>query len=91
MSTLLTGVREFQQNIYPRKESDFVRLADGQSPQALFITCSDSRIDPNLITCTEPGELFVIRNAGNIVPDPHDQQEGVLASIEYAVRVQIAE
>lgn len=46
----------------------FERLAEGQHPEALFITCSDSRINPNLITQTEPGELFIIRNAGNIVP-----------------------
>jgi carbonic anhydrase len=62
-------------------------LKDGQHPLALFITCSDSRIDPNLLTQTEPGELFVIRNAGNIVPPYGAIEGGEAATIEYAVNV----
>ena len=60
---------------------------DGQSPQVLFITCSDSRVAPNLITKTEEGDLFVIRNAGNIVP-PYEEEaaNGMSASVEYAVK-----
>ena len=62
----------------------FRKLADGQSPETLFITCSDSRISPNLITQTDPGELFVLRNAGNIVP-ARGIGSGEECTIEYAV------
>mgnify|MGYP001273831141 CR=1 FL=1 len=59
--------------------------ANGQNPEVLFITCSDSRIDPNLVTQTDPGELFICRNAGNIVPPHSNQTGGMTASIEFAV------
>lgn len=85
MNKIVAGVVAFQKETYPQKKSLFTMLADGQSPEALFITCSDSRIDPNLITHTEPGELFICRNAGNIVP-PHTNHTGAMtASIEFAV------
>lgn len=75
---------KFQQGAFREKQDLFGRLAEGQSPEALFITCSDSRIDPNLLTQTDPGELFICRNAGNIVP-PHTNHTGAMtASIEYA-------
>ena len=57
----------------------------GQQPEVLFITCSDSRIDPNLITQTDPGEMFVVRNAGNIVPPENESDYGMTASIEFAL------
>ncbi|MES2462376.1 MAG: carbonic anhydrase [Armatimonadota bacterium] len=63
----------------------FERLAEGQSPETLFITCSDSRINPNLLTQTQPGELFILRNAGNIVPPYGAANGGEGATIEYAV------
>jgi len=72
---------------YEKKKALFDQLAKGQSPEALFITCSDSRIDPNLMVQTEPGELFIVRNAGNIVPPHSNYTGGVTASIEYAVAV----
>ncbi|MFL2869115.1 MAG: carbonic anhydrase [Pirellulaceae bacterium] len=84
-SKLFDGVRDFQHNIQPDLQPMFDGLANGQSPKALFITCSDSRIDPNLLTGTEPGELFVVRNAGNIIPDPAAQTDGAHCAIEYAV------
>jgi carbonic anhydrase len=63
----------------------FEKLSLGQHPRILFITCSDSRIDPNLITQTEPGELFIIRNVGNIIP-PYGATTGAEgAAIEYAI------
>ena len=63
----------------------FEKLALGQAPEALFITCSDSRIETGMITQTDPGQLFICRNAGNIVP-PHTIQTGAMtASIEFAV------
>ncbi len=60
---------------------------DGQNPRALFITCSDSRIDPSLLTQTEPGELFILRNAGNIVPPYGAVHGGEAATIEFAIAV----
>jgi carbonic anhydrase len=68
MRKLLKGVHEFQTNYFSSHREMFEKLSLGQHPRILFITCSDSRIDPNLITQTEPGELFIIRNVGNIVP-----------------------
>lgn len=85
MDKLAAGVMKFQQEAYEERRDLFTKLADGQSPEALFITCSDSRIDPNLLTQTQPGELFICRNAGNIVP-PHTNNTGAMtASIEFAV------
>ncbi len=65
----------------------FSQLESGQSPETLFITCSDSRISPNLLTQTQPGEIFVIRNAGNIVPKPGTGELAIEATIQYAVQV----
>ncbi|MEV6021994.1 carbonic anhydrase [Streptomyces sp. NPDC052036] len=71
-----------------QRPEEFARLAEGQSPQVLFITCSDSRVVPALITGARPGELFELRTAGNIVPpyaSVHPTSEA--ATIEYAVEV----
>ncbi|MBI1310338.1 carbonic anhydrase [bacterium] len=87
MQKLVHGIHRFQQNIFSTQRDLFERLVAGQSPLALFITCSDSRIDPSLITQTEPGELFIMRNAGNIVPAYGQMTDGVAATIEYAVAV----
>ena len=65
----------------------FAKLALGQRPDALFITCADSRIDPCLLTQTKPGELFICRVIGNIVPPYPDRVGGVSATVEYAVGV----
>lgn len=87
MKKLIEGVQQFQKDAFRAKQPLFEKLAEGQQPLALFVTCSDSRIDPNLITHTEPGELFVIRNAGNIVPTYGSGHGGEAATIEYAVNV----
>jgi carbonic anhydrase len=87
MQKLVDGVHRFQQDVFSSHERFFQRLVDGQKPLALFITCSDSRIDPNMITQTEPGELFILRNAGNIVPTYSNSCSGEAATIEYAVAV----
>jgi carbonic anhydrase len=87
MQKLVEGIHRFQDHIFAQQQRLFQRLADGQNPQALFITCSDSRIDPNLLTQTEPGELFILRNAGNIVPPYGPHGGGEAATIEYAVAV----
>lgn len=85
MKKLLEGVCKFKQEVFPENKALFSGLAVGQNPETLFITCADSRIDPNMITQTAPGELFICRNAGNIVP-PHERYAGgTTASIEFAV------
>lgn len=85
ISRIIQGVQHFQDRVFGSKESLFRRLGQGQQPMALFITCSDSRIDPNLLTQTEPGDLFVLRNAGNLVP-PHGVHGGEAATLEFALK-----
>ncbi|MDQ0993658.1 carbonic anhydrase [Streptomyces sp. V3I7] len=83
MQPLIDNARTFGQ-----RPEEFAKLAEGQSPQVLFITCSDSRVVPALITGARPGELFELRTAGNIVPPYPDQRpSGEAATIEYAVTV----
>ncbi len=85
MPKFAAGVVRFQNEVYPEKKDLFEKLALGQSPEALFITCSDSRIETAMITQTDPGELFICRNAGNIVPPHMTHTGGMTASIEFAV------
>ena len=85
MEHIISGVAKFQKEVYPSKKAAFQKLANGQNPEVLFFTCADSRIDPNLVTQTEPGELFICRNAGNIIPPHSNQTGGMTASIEFAV------
>ena len=84
MQKLVKGIHNFQNHVFNSKRELFRQLADGQRPGALLITCSDSRISPNLLTQTEPGEIFVLRNAGNIIP-PYPVECGEIATIEFAV------
>jgi carbonic anhydrase len=84
----LQGISRFQKHVYPEHSELFEGLAsDGQRPGALFITCADSRIDPCMLTQTRPGELFICRVIGNIVPPFPDAVGGVSATIEYATGV----
>lgn len=87
MQSLIDYARSFRHQAAARPE-EFARLSEGQAPQALFITCSDSRVIPSLITGARPGELFELRTASNIVP-PYDSRRptGEAATIEYAVEV----
>jgi carbonic anhydrase len=85
MQKLLQGLQHYQTKIFGSQRQLFERLSQGQSPDVLFITCSDSRINPNLLTQTEPGELFILRNAGNIIPPYGAVQGGESATIEFAV------
>ena len=85
MPQFAAGVVKFQNEVYPQKKALFEKLSQGQSPEALFITCSDSRIETAMITQTDPGELFICRNAGNIVPPHTNHTGGMTASIEFAV------
>ena len=88
MELIKEGVHRFRNYIFPHMRGMFGRLAEGQEPHALMITCADSRVVPNLITDTRPGELFIERNPGNIVPIYGKSTiGGVSASIEYAVDV----
>jgi len=84
---VLEGVRRFRRDEHPRRDQLFKKLASGQEPKVLFITCSDSRIAPHLITASEPGDIFVIRNAGNLVPPYGQVPGGEQATVEYAVAV----
>ena len=85
MKKIIEGVRQFQAQVHGEHQELFEKLAHGQQPETLFITCSDSRIDPNLVTQTKPGELFVVRNAGNIVAPYSASPSAETAAIEYAV------
>lgn len=85
---LQTGVARYRATQRPRYAALFERLAGGQRPHTLFITCSDSRITPSLITATEPGELFIVRDVGNVVAPGHVvQPSAVGAAVDYAVGV----
>ena len=87
MKSLVDHARSFTAHVTERAE-EFRALEAGQSPEVLFITCSDSRVVPSLITGARPGELFELRTAGNIVPEySSDRPSGETATIEYAVRV----
>lgn len=83
---LIQGLNSFQNNYFSHNRELFERLSEGQSPEVLFITCSDSRIDPCLITQAPPGELFVMRNVGNIIPSYGAASGAEAAGIEYAVQ-----
>jgi len=87
VDTILRGLKRFQKRVYPKHRELFHKLALGQRPDALFITCADSRIDPCMLTQTKPGELFICRVIGNIVPRYPKTIGGVSATIEYAVGV----
>lgn len=82
---LIAGYERFRRNVFPQRRQLFEQLTHGQHPKVMLITCSDSRIEASLLLNTEPGELFVCRNVGNIVPAYGDVVGGVSAAIEYAV------
>jgi len=84
MIHLLPGLRKFSETVFPQQKKFFEKLSLGQKPHTLLITCSDSRIDPNLVTQTKPGELFVVRNAGNIIPT-YGETSSEAAAIEFAI------
>ena len=85
MPRFAAGVVQFQNEVFPSKQALFERLSKGQAPEALFIACSDSRVETAMITQTDPGDLFICRNAGNIVPPHTIHTGGMTASIEFAV------
>lgn len=87
MQRLLEGHRKFLAEVFPARRSQFRLLAESQAPEWLFITCADSRIVPDLILGTGPGDLFISRSIGNVVPVSMNDVDGVTATIEYAVDV----
>ena len=87
MQSLIEGFQHFQHTIFPGQRALYEQIAAGQSPHTMIITCSDSRILLERIFSCEPGELFVYRNVGNIVPPYAQHVSGEVAAIEYAVEV----
>ena len=87
MQRLIEGHKKFQEEVFPRRKDQFRLLAESQAPEWLFITCADSRIVPDLILGTGPGDLFISRSIGNVVPVSMNDVDGVSATIEYAVDV----
>lgn len=87
MRRLIEGHKNFLAEVFPRRRDQFHLLSESQAPEWLFITCSDSRIVPDLILGTGPGDLFISRSIGNVVPVTMNDVDGVTATIEYAVDV----
>lgn len=86
LGRLKAGVRGFRRDVYPERKQTYIRaVSEPQRPLALFVTCADSRIDPETITQTGPGDLFVLRNIGNMIPAYGEMLGGVSAVVEYAV------
>lgn len=84
MKKLLDGLRDFHHRLRPGYRERFAHLALGQSPDCLFVACSDSRVVPNLFASTDPGDLFVLRNVGNIVPPEPAGDRAAGAAVEFA-------
>ncbi|MBV9883767.1 MAG: carbonic anhydrase [Sphingomonadaceae bacterium] len=86
-NALLDGYRRFRSQGWGAQRQRWAELAEGQSPKAMVIACSDSRVDPSLIFDARPGEIFVVRNVANLVPpfEPDNHYHGVSAALEFAV------
>lgn len=87
MEKLINGIVDFRTRVRPTVRDTFARLALGQSPDCLFIACSDSRVVPNLFASTDPGDLFVVRNVGNLVPPAASagRDRSTAAAVEFAI------
>ena len=85
LKRIVDGFQHFRREVFPEQQALFKKLANSQRPRAMFITCADSRIVPELITQSSPGDLFVTRNVGNVVPPYGQMNGGVSTAIEYAV------
>ena len=84
MQRLIDGLHRFREGVFTDRKAMFERLAEGQDPDVLFIACSDSRVQPEVLLQADPGELFMVRNVGNLVP-PHGTEAGVESAVEYAI------
>jgi len=87
MKRLLQGYARFRREVFPEKKDHFHLLSELQAPEVLFITCADSRVVPDLILQTEPGDMFLCRTVGNVVPPHGYMPGGVSSTVEYAVEV----
>lgn len=85
MQRLINGLHRFREGVFPERKEFFQKLAQGQDPDFLFITCCDSRVQPEVLLQVDPGDLFILRNIGNLVP-PHGADNSVEAAVEYAIR-----
>ena len=85
MQKLINGFHQFRTSVFPRERQLFRTLAHKQQPEVLFVTCSDSRVVPHMITQSRPGDLFVCRTVGNQIPQASEREEAVSSAIEYAV------
>ena len=85
LHSIVDGFKRFRHEVFPQQEELFKKLATAQNPRAMFITCADSRVVPELITQSSPGDLFVTRNVGNVVPPYGQMNGGVSTAIEFAV------
>jgi len=85
LQKIVAGFIKFKNEIFPTQQELFANLATEQSPRAMIITCADARIVPDLITQSSPGDLFVTRNVGNVVPPYGQTMGGVSTAIEYAI------
>jgi carbonic anhydrase len=86
MQQLLAGYAMFRSKVFARHSRHFAELEHYEEPKALFITCADSRVMPEMITQCAPGEILCCRNAGNLVPPPEETASGMGATVEYAVQ-----
>ena len=85
LKQIVDGFLHFHHDVFPEQQELFKKLATAQAPRAMFITCADSRIVPELITQSSPGDLFVTRNVGNVVPPYGQMNGGVSTALEYAI------
>lgn len=85
MNRLIQGLNQYRSGVFSNQEHMFKKLAEGQNPDYLFITCCDSRVQPEVLLQADPGELFILRNIGNLVP-PHGAGSSVEAAVEYSIR-----
>lgn len=87
MEKFIAGITRFQNEVFPQSRHLYEQLAEGQNPETLYIGCSDSRVLPNELMQAKPGELFICRTAGNLVPPYGEAVGGVGATVEFGVEV----
>ena len=87
IAKFISGFKRFQESYFRADNALYDRLSKGQTPKTLVIGCCDSRVDPAILTGSAPGDLFVIRNVGNLVPpyEPDSRRHGVSAALEFGV------
>ena len=86
---LINGFKQFRKSSFKKNRASFEKLATKQNPKTLFIACSDSRVDPSILTNSKLGEIFLIRNVANIIPSAESKREknATIAAVEFAIKV----